>query len=63
MCSEIERGLKQMIVTIQMLIDFISSNNRMAAVITKAIEVDNKLFEFILPFEVIVFQCYTCMYK
>ena len=26
-------------------------------------EVDNKPFKFILPFEVQVFQCYKCMYE
>ena len=63
MCSEIERALKRIIVTIQMWINFISPSSRFAAVIAEAIEVDNKPFIFILPFEVKVFQCYTCMYK
>ena len=28
-----------------------------------SLEVDNKPLKFILPFEVKVFQCYTCVYK
>ena len=61
MCSEIERFVEGMIVTIQMWIAPISYSNRSAAVITEAIEVDNKPFKSILPFEV---KCYmTCMYK
>ena len=49
--------------TIQMWIDLISSSSRSTAVIAEAMEVDNKTFKFILPFEVKVLQCYTCMYK
>ena len=52
MHSEIEQALQRMIVTIQMWINHISSSSRSTAVITEAIEVDNKLFKFILPFEV-----------
>ena len=65
MRSEIERALKQMIVMIQMWIALISSSSRSTAVIAEAMEVDNKPFKFILPFEVKVFQsqCYACMYK
>ena len=54
MHSEIEQVLKQLIVMIQMWIDFISSSSRSAVVIAEAIEVDNKPFKFILPFEVSV---------
>ena len=60
---EIERAVKRMMVMIQMWIAFISSSSRLVAVIAEAIEVDNKPFKFILPFEVKVFQCYICMYK
>ena len=63
MHSEIELTLKQMIMKIQMLIDLITSSSRLTAVIIEAMEVNNKPFKFILPFEVKVFQCYTCMYK
>ena len=27
-----------------------------------SLEVDNKPFKFILPFEIIVFQCHKCVY-
>ena len=47
--------------TIQMWIAPISYSNRSAAVIAEAIEVDNKPFESILPFEVSV-TC-ACMNK
>ena len=63
MRSEIERAFKQMIMMIQMWIDLISSSSSLTAVITEAMEVDNKPFKFILPFEVKVFQCYTRMHK
>ena len=62
MRSEIEQALKRMIVMIQMWIDLISSSSHSTAVIAEAMEVDNKHFKFILPFEAKVFQCYTCMY-
>ena len=55
MCSEIERVIEGMIVTIQMWITPISSSNGSAAVIAEAIEVDSKPFKSILPFEVKVF--------
>ena len=55
MRSDIERFVEGMIVTIQMLIAPISCSNHSAAVIAEAIEVDNKPFKSILPFEVKVF--------
>ena len=55
MHSEIVRFVEGMIVTIQMWIAPISYNNRSAAVITEAIEVDSKPFKSILLFEVKVF--------
>ena len=55
MRSDIEPFVEGMIVTIQMWNAPISYSNRLAAVITEAIEVDSKPFKSILPFEVKVF--------
>ena len=52
MCLEIKWALKQMIVTIQKWIDLISSSSPSTAVITEEMELDNKPYKFILPFEV-----------